>query len=135
MDSSKIYPQEIDAASMRRWLLDNVFKVGYVWISYEPTPPSDIVGGEWTAITGVFPRFNNATGTGGSDTVTLTVSQIPSHNHAWRGYDLMPNGTGGSRKRLTPGNDLAGYTQNTGGGGSHTNMPKYQEFYAWRRTA
>lgn len=125
----------LNGPGIKQWLLDNVYRVGYVWISYVDESPADLIGGTWTPITNVFPRFSSATDTGGSDSVTLTVSQMPSHNHAWRGYDLMPNGTGGPRKRLTPGNDLAGYTQSTGGSGAHTNLPKYQGFYAWRRTA
>lgn len=79
--------------------------------------------------------------TGGAETVTLTVAQIPSHNHS-----LVPNsnntaiysGTGsyddteksGGRNHLV--NNTTG---NTGGGQAHNNMPPYRTVYIWERTA
>lgn len=124
---------------IKEWLLDNVFKVGYVWISYTDMSPSGIVGGTWTPITGRFPYFNAGTGTGGSNTHTLTVGEMPAHNHGTvasgkagniqNGYDYTApiyNNTG---------SDNNGTTATTGGGQSHNNMPAYQTLYAWRRTA
>lgn len=123
---------------IKSWLLDNVFKVGYVWVSYTSTSPASIIGGSWTAITGRFPYFNAGTSTGGSNTHTLTVDQIPSHNHAIRldWFNYAGNGISGSYSTNTNAQiDAGGTTRNTGGGGSHNNMPAYQTLYAWRRTA
>ncbi|WP_101720759.1 phage baseplate protein [Eggerthella timonensis] len=57
------------------------YPVGAVYISYVSTSPASLFGGTWTAITGRFPYFNAGTATGGSNTHTLTVAQMPSHTH------------------------------------------------------
>lgn len=113
--------------------------VGSVYISYNSTSPSSRFGGSWTALRGVFPYFNAGTSTGGSNTVTLTVSQMPKHAHPPAvGKDFLcgsvaVNGGGTSWTRFTAANNN-GATGDMGGGNSHNNMPSYQTFYAWRRT-
>lgn len=125
-------------------LVDIFYPVGKIWQSFDSTNPQDIFPGtQWQQITGRFLRAANDTGTGGSDTVTLTVDQMPSHTHVpydasgTTGY-LLGSGYGGSsaniavtgqsfRKDLT----LA----NTGGSKAHNNMPSYQNVYTWKRIA
>lgn len=121
-------------------LLD-AYPVGSVYISYVSTSPASLFGGTWTAITGVFPYFNAGTATGGSNTHTLTTDEMPSHEHS-----LYWQGSSGTNSRIY-GNDDSCFDQGrygtynglvtapAGGGGSHNNMPAYQTFYAWRRTA
>lgn len=128
---------------IKKWLLDNVFKIGYVWVSYTSTSPASIIGGTWAAITGRFPYFNAGVSTGGSNTHTLTVSQMPKHNHSMSIW--LNNGTsGGSPTYGFTYSDFGGYNggnwdtrlvSEVGGNGSHNNMPAYQTLYAWRRTA
>lgn len=108
--------------------------VGSVYISYEPTSPAELFGGTWLEMTGVFPYFNHGTETGGSNTHTLTIDEMPEHNHP-----IRMSGTGGSSSGATAGtnanpngNDF--YIRNSGGNQPHNNMPAYQSFYAWRRT-
>lgn len=124
---------------IKKWLLDNVFKVGYVWMSYTNTSPSGIVGGTWTPITGRFPYFNAGTSTGGSNTHTLTVSEMPGHNHGTVASGKAGNVQNGYDYTApiynTTGADNNGTTATTGGGKPHNNMPAYQTLYAWRRTA
>lgn len=128
---------------IKSWLLDHVFVVGYVWVSYTSTSPASIIGGTWTAITGRFPYFNAGTGTGGSNTHTLTVSQMPSHTHGiidGLGSGWNPSGATGDKLfygNYAPGRSMSEFfgTRYEGGGGSHNNMPAYQTLYAWRRTA
>lgn len=124
---------------IKKWLLDNVFTVGYVWISYTNTPPSGLVGGTWTPITGRFPYFNAGTGTGGSNTHTLTVGEMPEHDHAAVANRKAANVPGGAGYTVPVYNDYgqasSGATSTTGGGKPHNNMPAYQTLYAWRRTA
>ena len=124
-------------AGIKVWLLNNVYKVGYVWTSYVDESPSGIVGGTWTPITGVFPYFNAGTSTGGSNTHTLTVSEIPRHAHK---YDHLWTVSPGNQQ-LQLGNSgfsLSFHANDTskptGGGLPHNNMPAYQTLYAWRRT-
>lgn len=133
---------------IKKWLLDNVFKVGYVWVSYTSTSPASILGGSWTAITGRFPYFNAGTSVGGANSQTMTVSQMPSHTHDVRYrnpgtnsfFNIPWNGTGQGSGYLMNGawvnntsNDLKAVS--TGGGSAQNNMPAYQTLYAWRRTA
>ena len=126
---------------LNSWLLDNVFTVGFVWTSYVNKSPASIIGGTWTAITGVFPYFNAGTAKGGSNTHTLTVAQMPSHSHGFNGsapIRLWNNGDSdywGVIYQNKGDGGMSGYIVNTGGGKSHNNMPAYQTLYAWRRTA
>ena len=62
ISSSKI--SDLDS-HIRSYLLNYVYKVGYVWISYTSTSPASIIGGTWVAITGRFPYFNAGTSVGG----------------------------------------------------------------------
>lgn len=96
--------------------------------------------------------------TGGAKTVTLTEAQIPSHTHiqdahthgfqasfttsdAASQFDpaAFDTGNNASRYTATPqGSGVLSSTatnQNTGGGGSHENLPPYIAKYIWQRTA
>lgn len=117
-------------------LMLQAYPIGAVYISYVSTSPSSLFGGTWTPITGRFPYFNAGTGTGGSNTHTLSVNEMPSHNHYVTSADLNSSG-GGTYVPLYGGRSQFGgvYTTNVGGGKAHNNMPAYQTFYAWRRTA
>ena len=71
-------------------ILDKVYPVGSIYISVNATNPSTIFGGTWTkfgqgrTLVGLDTNqteFNTLNKTGGSKTVTLTESQMPSHSH------------------------------------------------------
>lgn len=114
------------------------FPVGAVYISYVSTSPAELFGGTWTAITGKFPYFNAGTATGGSNTHTLTIAQMPSHSHYiynMRYADYSAGTTYGHVSDWNLHDSDVMYTDPVGGGGSHNNMPAYQTLYAWRRTA
>ena len=97
----------------------------------------------WTELKGVFPYYNGGTATGGSNTHKLSACEMPTHKHDARihitgseakGYGLAQNA--GFKDRVVVAYGGYGYyTGDTGGNGSHNNMPKYQSLYAWRRTA
>lgn len=115
------------------------YPIGAVYISYEPTSPAELFGGTWTPITGVFPYFNAGTGTGGSNTHTLTIAEMPSHSHSATFETTADKLGGGStyarfNNNGTPTDGIVNIG-NTGGGQAHNNMPAYQTFYAWRRIA
>lgn len=120
-----------------RTVLDDAYPVGAVYISYASTSPASLFGGTWTAITGRFPYFNAGTGTGGSNTHTLTVEQIPSHSHSSARIASNDSGVAADTHGATTwtSKNWLQNTGTTGGGGSHNNMPAYQTLYAWRRTA
>lgn len=122
---------------IRRWLLDNVFNVGYVWISYTNTSPSGLVGGTWAPITGRFPYFNAGSGIGGANYYRLTKSQLPPNTGQCA--TLYRGDNGGSQVgHVTYWSNHSGSLVGVnvdGGYGNVDNMPAYQTLYAWRRTA
>ena len=68
--------------------------------------------------------------TGGSDSVSLTVDEIPSHNHNLS-YDVITGQSGGTTT-IANSSWFGSYnavvinsTENTGGGQAHNNMPPY----------
>ena len=67
--------------------------------------------------------------TGGSESVTLTVNQIPAHTHTHTkathpsGSGPEQNQSGGPEDRTNFGD--TGTTSSTGGGQSHENRPPY----------
>lgn len=68
-------------------VLQAVYPVGSIYCSYGSTSPATLFGfGSWTKIEGRFLLGANSTyglgSTGGAATVTLTVNQIPAHNHS-----------------------------------------------------
>lgn len=101
----------------------------------------DILGTDTVPdLTGRFPLGVNGShvlnSTGGTETETLTVDQIPSHNHeikdliheagtlstTYRTFNLNSMGTAPTTvETLNP----VQHTENTGGGLSHNNMPPY----------
>ena len=129
---------------MATWvnLLDIIYPVGSIYFSTSSTSPSSIIGGTWTQVTNAVIRGSGG-GYKGSDTHTLTINEMPSHNHSGT-TDEIKYGT-----NWNPGNDWsysaasrAEFSQtrglvinNAGGGQAHNNMPPYYAVYIWRRTA
>lgn len=115
------------------------YAVGEVYISFEKTSPAAIYGGDWGRITNVFlysTGLNGASGgTGGEATHTLTVDEMPSHEHALRGG--YGSGSGSAFFRVTDANGGEGWWTAfpTGGSQSHNNLPPYIRVHMWRRIA
>ena len=126
--------------------------VGYVWVSFSATNPGTIVGGTWSLIEQG--RMLLAAGpsypvesTGGEAAHTLTIDEMPTHGHNSNNYTdgFMAHksafsGTWNNDEKLavlTNGKGVVWVPQNppqTGGGGSHNNMPPYISVYIFRRT-
>lgn len=122
-----------------------IYPVGSIYISVNNTNPSNYFGGTWVAfgtgktIVGVDTsqtEFNSVEKTGGAKTVTLSVDNLPSHNHGiinkftgWVSSNAHVNWTGSGQ----------GYTvadgAYQGGGQAHNNLQPYITTYMWKRTA
>lgn len=124
-------------------LLDAVYPVGAVYISFNETSLALRLGGTWERIKD---RFLLAAGdtyasgeTGGETAHTLTVDELPSHTHelstrfqsdagSWYPIPPMSANSGTEDKRI----EAIGHT---GGSQPHNNMPPYIAVYMWKRTA
>lgn len=146
----------------------DIFPVGSIYISLKSTNPSSIFGGTWEQIKGRFllgvSSSHPVNQTGGEESHTLTVNEMPSHQHNLKttsngsGYFSMLNadsagsawvgdtqfmlaakrkvGSTGFDATITTSNLMTGEPiGNTGGGQSHNNMPPYLAVYMWKRTA
>lgn len=131
-----------------------VYPVGALYISYSSTSPATLFGGTWVAITGRFLYANADTGTGGSNTQTLSVDNLPNIHGKLeiRGYEdafMSTSAIGEGVFKLDGHSDRCyvferteglyegwgGFSMNFGSGKAHNNMPAYQSVYCWRRTA
>ncbi len=131
------------------WIRDKFWPVGRYWLSENPTSPASLIGGTWVQITGRVLRAAADTGTGGTDTITLTTAQMPSHSHnayqdgkgsfwKWVGNNSGHTATsylwlGGSDQSWA--DYKSGATATAGSGSAHSNLPAYKNLYVWRRTA
>ena len=127
-----------------RPIVDAVYPVGSIYLSVNSVNPSELFGGTWTAWgTGRVPvgvdtsqtEFNAVEKSGGGKTHTLTVNEIPPHNH---NIDIFWEAggptTGGAR--YIDGNKYGSrITSMAGGGQPHNNLQPYITCYMWKRTA
>ena len=149
-------------------LVDVLYPVESVYISFDSTDPSEIMGGRWERVSegrtlvGVNESdssFNTVEKAGGSKTInlahshttkdhTLTIDEIPSHNHTYN--VLQVNGTG-SAYVTEISETLRSYrpvmsTNYTGGDGAHNHgettsslstsesiLSPYITVYMWKR--
>ncbi len=143
--SGSIYHRGGNAGGFAEWstvidssnALDTLYPVGTVLFRYDHVSPASIYGGKWARLLHI--PYGVADGqeigkVGGSETVTLTEAQMPSHNHAsnldyGRGWDGGWNYSVYSGAEYVSGS-RSGYT---GGGQSHSNMPPHFNVSIWRR--
>lgn len=146
---------------MATWvnLMDIMYPIGSVYISYTNVSPATRFGGTWSAITGKFPYFNAGTSTGGSNTHTHGLSNgaamidlmsvgggtalvfgKTNATQKW-GSNGVPSAPQGKRYILGESGEagesfVGGYLTGLYGNSNSANgVPAYQTFYAWRRTA
>lgn len=159
------------------YIFESTYPIGSVYFTTVNANPNTILRGaensEWTQIKGKYIRAlnDNESTTGGSDTITLTVANLPSHTHdapqgdsskndyvfevsrqnglACTGrVQLATSTTSGYYANTTNKNaaDSIGIndlqagtmcksTKPTGSGTAITNLPSYQGYYVWERTA
>jgi hypothetical protein len=119
--------------------------VGSIYTSTKPTDPHELFGGTWEPIQDTFlwcagPKHAAGT-TGGEETHTLVINEMPLHSHR---YNRLPQSYANTDNTH---NDQANFaesvrrssnteyvqTESTGGNQPHNNMPPYRSVYAWER--
>lgn len=139
-----------------------LYPVGAIYISAVSTSPASLFGGTWEQMKDRFllgaGGSYSAGGTGGdashihtTGSHTLTINEIPSHNHGQR-YGDVPWVDGKGVGSSMGGNTTVygtlttlkqNMTQDTGGSGAHnhgntgsaSNMPPYLAVYMWKRVS
>lgn len=117
-----------------------VYPVGAIYMSMNSTSPATLFGGTWKQLKdrfllGAGDTYANGK-TGGEATHTLTVNEIPSHDHGMHYFHNVKNFQhGGDFTSLISNGDMNYNTLTTGGGQAHNNMPPYLVVYMWQRTA
>jgi len=156
----KLKRLEREVERLQRWerpvggvtLLD-VYPVGSIYISTSSTNPNSFFGGTWASYgqgrvlvgKATSGTFATAGATGGAETHTLTVAQMPSHTHIQdpHAHNLSSSDAGAMNGTVRPGDNVntistsqtTATNQNTGGGEAHNNLQPYIVVYMWRRTA
>lgn len=123
----------------------------YYW-SDNSTNPAELFGGVWQRVKGVFlyaaDSDEQAGTTGGEVAHTLTIDEVPRHNHPLGIADTTEGGGTGSKFPYQHQPKISHYyppdgvsssgedmIKSVGGGLAHNNMPPYLSVYCWRRTA
>lgn len=124
-------------------LLDHIYPINSIYISYSHTNPGNLFGGTWVRITNAFLWATDANGTigqtGGESEVKLTTKELPAHSHNISAANTA-SGSTSAQNKLRYNNDASSYvgtiaSNNTGSGEAHNNMPPYIQVSVWRRTA
>ena len=75
-------------------LLDIVYPVVSVFISNNSVSPADSIGGTWTKLdSDTFICCGTPNATGGTNSIRLTIDQMPSYNHQLAGFGEWLSGT------------------------------------------
>jgi hypothetical protein len=133
---------------MKTYILESVYPVGSIYVNASSaTNPGTLLGfGTWAAFgegrvmvgKASSGTFGTAGDTGGAETHTLTVSEIPSHTHTEGGTQEFGTTSSTSTGVRNTGNFSPGKqyeTQATGGGSAHNNLQPYIVVYMWKRTS
>ena len=120
-----------------------VYPVGSIYTNMAvATNPSSLLGmGTWVAYaegrvlvgkagSGTFDTLNEEQG---AETTTLTIAQMPSHNHTYSLGTAQSNTA--MATRVNSSTLVSPTTGNTGGGEAHTNLQPSVTVYMWKRTA
>jgi hypothetical protein len=114
------------------------YPVGSIYLAFNHVSPATLFGGTWERIYGAFPWFTDGNGqiglTGGEREVSLTVKNLPAHNHGGT-YTNAGDATKTHSWLASGGSAMTYEAVNVGEGEPHNNMPPYIQISAWRRTA
>lgn len=126
-----------------------LYPVGSIYMSVNNTNPSTFFGGTWEAWgAGKVPvgvdtsdtNFSTVEQTGGEKQHTLTIAEMPEHNHT---IPCTPTANDGSEPTYqaaqvnaeATGNHNSIVAVSSGGGSPHNNLQPYITCYMWKRTA
>ena len=126
-----------------------LYPVGSIYMSVNNTNPSTFFGGTWEAWgAGKVPvgvdtndtSFATVEQTGGEKQHTLTIAEMPAHNHT---IPCTPTANDGSEPTYqaaqvnaeATGNHNSIVAVSSGGGSPHNNLQPYITCYMWKRTA
>ena len=159
--SIRLVEEQMDA-KITEQLAKLIYPIGRGFIDFTDTDYSNYLGLTWEReLVGMFPvgyksgdtDFGTMGKTGGEKTHTLTINEMPSHNHSItdNGHThtishaiSQTKGTQGtSNFVMSSGNYTTTTTNaktgisinNTGGGQAHNNLPPYQVVAYWKRIA
>ncbi len=151
-------------ASALSGLIDHIYPVGSIYMSTALTTAADVgaaLGGTWVAWGGGrvpvgmgsngTTTYSTVEDTGGEETHTLTIAEMPSHTHIQNAHGHRaryaqnmasgsanhgPNSTGSNWKAANTWiENTTATNQNTGGDGAHNNLQPYITCYMYKRTA
>ena len=124
------------------WLTaQGAYPVGAIYLSVTDVNPAALFGGTWERIGGRFLLGADTTytagSTGGEAAHTLTVDEMPKHNHDVDNFNASGNATPFMTVQAQDKKGFGGNVQTmyAGGGKAHNNMPPYLAVYMWKRTA
>lgn len=135
-------PTEDSDAVSKGSLLDLIYPVNSIYISYSHTSPAELFGGTWTRIEHRFlwatPDWGTIGAMGGESEHVLTVDEMPNHNHAINLANEASSTAYGISYSTTRGAYFSGEWAagvKMGGGAAHNNLPPWIAVSVWRRTA
>lgn len=145
----------VNEAINKNWL--TIYPIGSIYMCVNDINPSEVFGGTWVQIKDRFllaagDIYNNGA-TGGSATHTpsgtvgghtLTLDEIPSHNHQYSSYLNYYSALTGESAYVAAKDETNFNTTSVGGGQAHSHtftgtsqntMPPYLAVKVWKRTA
>lgn len=117
------------------------YPVGAIYLSVTDTDPATLFGGTWERIGGRFllgaDDTYTAGSTGGEAEHTLTIDEMPKHNHEIDNLNASGNATPYMTVQAQDNKGYGGNVQTmfAGGGKPHNNLPPYLVVYMWRRVS
>ena len=123
-------------------IFDSIYPVGSIYITANEINPSTLFGGVWEQIKDTFllsaGDVYEAGTTGGEATHTLTINEMPAHNHdltRHRGSGSMSWGGLTGVTKVDGVSNGVQYTGSVGGNQPHNNLPPYLTVCIWKRVS
>lgn len=120
-------------------IFNRIYPIGSIYTSVNSINPHELFGGTWEQIKDKFllsaGDTYSAGSTGGEATHTLTINELPEHNHAIYIDEPGTGGKWGPTGSVQQSTSKFTSTGNAGVNQPHNNMPPYLAVYMWKRTA